>query len=262
VAQELWESIGIRGIIDEATPEDLSGSVVLESLLMRQDNTLPGMTSIGLKETIIVGCWYLWWMRRRRTHNEPVPPIHKCRMSILSITANAAKADSAPAEQCWTKPEVRQVKINVDGSFHQDVGAGAAGAVARDYEGRFIAASTVYLPNLASAAAAEAMAMREGLRLANRLGCNDIIAESDSLETVEACTGEERWWGESSATFADCVDLTYLIGKVQFKFCMREANGVAHELARFCFSSKSSCNWVDEPPRFLIDMLVKDVTKL
>jgi hypothetical protein len=58
------------------------------------------------------------------------------------------------------------------------------------------------------------MATCEGLSLANRLGCNDIIAESDSLETVEACTGEERWWGESSATFADCVDLRYLIGKV------------------------------------------------
>jgi hypothetical protein len=64
--------------------------------------------------------------------------------------------------------------------------------VARDYAGRFIAASAVYLCNLASAATAKAMAMHEGLSLANRLGCNDIIVESDSFETVEACTGEER----------------------------------------------------------------------
>jgi hypothetical protein len=105
-AQELWESIGIRGIIEEAILEDLSGSVVLESLLMRQDNNLPAIASIGLKETIIFGCWYLWWMRRHRTHNESVPPIYICRMSILSIMANVAKASITPAEQCWTKPEV------------------------------------------------------------------------------------------------------------------------------------------------------------
>jgi hypothetical protein len=59
--------------------------------------------------------------------------------------------------------------------------------------------------------------MREGLALANRLGCNNILAETDSLETVEACTGGEAWWGQSSAVFADCVDLAALIDTVQFK---------------------------------------------
>jgi hypothetical protein len=28
----------------------------------------------------------------------------------------------------------------------------------------------------------------------NRRGCNLIIAESDSLETIEACTGNESWF--------------------------------------------------------------------
>jgi hypothetical protein len=118
----------------------------------------------------------------------------------------------------------------------------------RDSAGRFIAASTVYIPNVASVAAAETMAMREGLALANRLGCNNVLMESDSVETVEACSGDEAWWGENSAIYADCVDLATLLGNVTFKYCSREANGVAHEIARFSFSSRSSCNWVDEPP--------------
>jgi hypothetical protein len=29
--------------------------------------------------------------------------------------------------------------------------------------------------------------------------------ESVSLETVDACSGDEIWWGESSAIFADCL---------------------------------------------------------
>jgi hypothetical protein len=91
------------------------------------------------------------------------------------------------------------------------------------------------------------MAMREGLSLATRLGCNNVQMESDSTETVDACSGDEPWWGESSAIFADCVNLAALVGNVFFKHCPREANKVAHELARVCFSSISSCNWVDEP---------------
>ena len=102
--------------------------------------------------------------------------------------------------------------------------------------------------------------MKEGLMLANRFRCNDVIAESDSLEVIEACSGEEAWWGESSAIFADCVDLITQIGTVTFRHCPREANEVAHELARLCFVEKRSCNWVDEPPSCIIGKLVNDVT--
>jgi hypothetical protein len=31
--------------------------------------------------------------------------------------------------------------------------------------------------------------MREGLPLALRVGCNNIVAESDSIETIEGCMG-------------------------------------------------------------------------
>jgi hypothetical protein len=79
------------------------------------------------------------------------------------------------------------------------------------------------------------MAMREGLALANRLGCNSVIMESDSLETVDACTGSETWWGESAAIFADCVDRVALIDKVSFKHCLREANEVAFFLENTAF---------------------------
>ena len=59
---------------------------------------------------------------------------------------------------------------------------------------------------------------------------------------------------------ADCIDLMALIGSVSFKHCPREANEVAHELARSCFIDKISCNWVDEPPSFILGKLINDVT--
>jgi ribonuclease HI len=264
IVRQLWTSLGLSAIIDEASVIDRSGSVVLEQLMREQDKMLHGFDNIKQKETIGVACWYLWWIWHRRTHNDSVPPLSQCKMSVLSITANAAKAMSkipGPKPQ-WVRPNPRQVKINVDGSFHLDTYAGSVGAVMRDSAGRFIAASIVYLPNVASAAAAKTMAMREGLALANRLGCNNVLMESDSIETVEACSGDEAWWGENSAIYADYVDLAALLGNVTFKYCPREANRVAHEIARFCFSSRSSCIWVDEPLSFLLEKLINDVTEL
>jgi ribonuclease HI len=185
-------------------------------------------------------------------------------MLILSITANAARAGSkgTRSDSLWAKPEVRQIKINVDGSFHPDSHAGATGVVARDHDGSFLAAASCFFPNVATAAMTEILAMREGLALANRLGCNNVLMESDSSATVNACTGEEVWWGDSSAVFADCVDLYSMVDKVSFKQCSRSANEAAHEIARCCLSSVCSCNWVAEPPSFLLEKLINDVTVL
>jgi hypothetical protein len=57
-----------------------------------------------------------------------------------------------------------------------------------------MAARCCFLPHVASATLGEAMAMKEGVSLVINSGCNSIIAESDSMETIEACAGEQMWW--------------------------------------------------------------------
>ena len=54
-----------------------------------------------------------------------------------------------------------------------------------------MAAPITYLADVASPAVAEAMAMRDGFSLVVRLGCNNVVTESDSLEVVQACMGEK-----------------------------------------------------------------------
>jgi hypothetical protein len=45
----------------------------------------------------------------------------------------------------------------------------------------------------------------------------------DSMEMIEAFTGEAAWCSESSAIFADCSDMVSSIGSVAFKHCLRIA---------------------------------------
>jgi ribonuclease HI len=186
-------------------------------------------------------------------------------MSILVIAANSSKETKKKRESSevtWVKPPSRTVKINVDASFMADCSQGAVGAVARDCQGNFIAAKCIYLPHVALVEMAEALAMKEGLTLAARLGCNSIIAESDSLVTVEACSGKETWWTSPAAIYADCVDIASTIGSVSFIRCPREANQVAHEIAKSSFLNKLSYNWDDEPPSFILDRIIHDVIVL
>jgi ribonuclease HI len=186
-------------------------------------------------------------------------------MSILAIVANAAKVDACSNSsegKCWTRLEPHQVKLNVDASYHSDTRPRAIGAVIRDYEGNFVAPLSTFLPYVASPIMVEALHMREGLSLVLKLGFSRVVVEGDSLEVISACMGDQVWWNESIAIFADCVDLVSQIGSVSFKHYLREANEVAHELAKNSFTCNRSFSWYAEAPHFNVSKLINNVTIL
>jgi ribonuclease HI len=164
-------------------------------------------------------------------------------------------------KEIWRRPRSNAIKLNVDAAFSVENHSGATGAVLRNNQGVFLGASTTFIPHVLSASMAEAMAMLHGLTLANSLGYTNIEAESDSLEVVNLCSGADRIWNDATAIYADIFSQAVSIGKIEFMHCGRDTNKVAHELARSCFMSSTGCNWVDEPPSFLLEKLLNDVTK-
>jgi hypothetical protein len=115
------------------------GSQVLGALLNTNQGTVPGYSSIYLRELIAVATWYIWWMRRRRSHGDQVPPIQKCAISIRAIIANSARAKTHAntlVNSKWVRPRCHVVKLNVDTAFmvEDHNGAAGAGAVSRRRE--------------------------------------------------------------------------------------------------------------------------------
>ena len=146
-----------------------------------------------------------------------------CTGHIRDFQMSSSNSLELP-ETKWSKPDPRCTKVNVDAAFFADEGLGATSAVLRDDRGNFIAAQCKFIPHAANVITVEAMAMRDGLEFANSLGLNQVDAESDSLQVINYCNGQTRWWDDAAALFVECVDLGSMIGKVMFNHCLRSFN--------------------------------------
>ena len=79
----------------------------------------------------------------------------------------------------------------------------------------------------------EALALKFGLSLAQRLGCNRLIINSDNLDVIDIMK-DGRLAGATVAIFDDCFHYACDFIITRFKQCNKEANKVAHELALVC----------------------------
>jgi ribonuclease HI len=261
-AEDIWRKLGIREKLYEDIEADRSGSVVIQDIIMR-GGRLNELNAIGVSELVLTAGWYIWWERRQITHGESVQTTPRSAMSILAMTTNYMKSNRKEKEakkEGWKKPMEGKLMINIDAAFDIDSGRGAAGVIIRDYMGHFVAAAQVFLPHVVDAHMAEAYAFREGLTLAQRIGANNFIIQTDCAQVVETMKQGGFSATASAAIYDDCIILRSGFGVVSVEFCNREANHVAHELARVSFSLDSSCTWVDEPPSFILSKFVNDVT--
>ena len=105
---------------------------------------------------------------------------------------------------------------------------------------------------------AEALALKFGLNLAQRAGCNLLIINSDNLEVIETMQDGGQSTGAAAAIFDDCYHYACDFIMTKFEHCNREANKVAHELARLARFFSTS-DWFEEPISEIVTLLTNDV---
>uniref|UniRef100_A0A3B6LR20 RNase H type-1 domain-containing protein n=1 Tax=Triticum aestivum TaxID=4565 RepID=A0A3B6LR20_WHEAT len=103
----------------------------------------------------------------------------------------------------------------------------------------------------------EALALKFGLTLAQRVGCNRIIINSDNLEVIETMQDGGQSAGAAAAIFEDCFHYACDFVMTRFEHCNREAN-IAHELARLARFFSTS-DWFEEPLNEIVLILKNDV---
>jgi ribonuclease HI len=193
---------------------------------------------------------------------ESVAGAKQSAFAIQALASNfisAAPASSMARDISWSKPPRGAYKLNVDANFHTN-GRGASGVVLRNDRGEAIAGLACPLSHVYDATTAEALALFKGLVFLLDIGITRVTIESDSLEVIKACNAEVEIWSPYSAILYDCFSKAQEFDHIAFIHCVREANQVAHELARYAFNSNSVVRWDESPPSFILPFVLKDVT--
>ena len=107
-------------------------------------------------------------------------------------------------------PLVRLVEKK-DASFDHDLLRGTAGAVLRDDKGKFIVGGNWKIDWCADVLTAEAMALRFGLILAQKAGCNRLIINSDNIEVIDTMKNEGQSAGVAAAVFSRIATSSHVI---------------------------------------------------
>ncbi|KAL2897058.1 Uncharacterized protein RDABS01_038841 [Bienertia sinuspersici] len=103
------------------------------------------------------------------------------------------------------------------------------------------------------------MAVRHGVRVTMEAGLRNLIIESDCLKVIQDVKQKKQ---ESTATGSIIYDILHLVKScsfVEFSHVKREANQVAHHLARVSSSYDEMYVWMEEAPYTIMHYVMADL---
>jgi len=98
--------------------------------------------------------------------------------------------------------------------------------------------------------------------LTQHIGGNRLIIQFDCMEVVEVMKNGGFTASSAAAIYDECITVWGGFQEISIEHLNREANQVAHELARQALITKMSCIWDNDPPTFIVPILSNDVTIL
>jgi ribonuclease HI len=148
----------------------------------------------------------------------------------------------------WQQPPHGYYKCNVDASFYNLAASTGWGWVLRDAHGGFILAGSNTLPTTFNVIEGEALALMEAMKEVIQRGFHFVIFESDSKIVVDAIHSRQSGVSEFSLLISSIQSLLSLHNYFEVKYVRRQANKVAHYLARAAFSMSRRHVFDSVPP--------------
>jgi hypothetical protein len=150
------------------------------------------------------------------------------------------------------------VKINVDAAFKAEIQQGATGVVIRDENGHVLAAKCKWYDSIPNILTDEAYAARDGAVLMNLLNRPKVMLETDSLELQSLWRSKDN---NRSTILPVLNEVQELMGRCmvfEFSHVKREANSVAHGLAKYASISCLENTWLYENPECILPSIQHD----
>ncbi len=120
--------------------------------------------------------------------------------------------------------------------------------VVRDDKGRVVAAKAWFFPGIVNPIVAESMGAWQAVVMCCDMRFPQVIFEGDSLNVVSALNNKDPCWSSFGLIIEDIRAKLQDIPSVRVHHVPREANNVAHSLAKAVVSQMLDKSWIEECP--------------
>jgi ribonuclease HI len=147
----------------------------------------------------------------------------------------------------WVKPPMGRIKCNVDAALFSNNTMMGYGMCFRDFFGQLLYGKSGYLLSSATVLEAETIALLESINVAISNGWNNVLFETDCKTLVEALYSPIVPTNEFGDLVSCCRSLLASNSDFAVSFIRRQANKVAHTIARASLSHTSPHIFYDVP---------------
>ncbi|KAK2383934.1 hypothetical protein QL285_071338 [Trifolium repens] len=238
------------GLLDVIAPYNQQNCTVKECILHMCRNA--SRSDAGKAAMLI---WILWsnrnncvWNHEKET-GQQLGYRSLCLWFEWSIVQREYYGDvqQVPQQQLiWQPPPRDKFKCNVDVGIHNEERKSSSGWCVRDHRGNFIMGGSSWINGKCSSNEGEALALLEAMTTLQFRGYNDVIFETDAQNIVGAIRSRKQGISEFSVIINKIKCLLSLCSGFEVKLIRRQANRVAHTIAR------ASLSW---PRRHVFDVV-------
>lgn len=216
--------------------------------------------------------WGIWWARNQRvwegkTTTPAVAMLWSSRQVADWRTVHSKEKQShrhhlqtarPQYTTRWVASDIGSLKINVDASVLDNADSFSVGMVIRNHQGTFIRGRTMKFNGRVQVLEAELVGILEAIRWSAEFQRHTITIESDSLCSVQAIKGRDQNQLEAGLLVDQCRDMLKSREWVSLSFVKKQANRVAHLLARLPCTLNSFTD-LSSPPSHVLGTLMSDI---
>ncbi|XP_058210987.1 uncharacterized protein LOC131323292 [Rhododendron vialii] len=148
----------------------------------------------------------------------------------------------------WQCPGMNVTKINVDAAVSRSSNSIGTGTMARGNDGKVLGIFLSIHTSITSSRIAEAMAIRDGLKLGIDLNLSKVVIESDAEAIVRKCSTSLDPPIDIAAIIFDCLALKESFSSCEFDFVKHDCNRVAQCCAQKALLNGWSGMWTSILP--------------
>ena len=217
-------------------------------------------------EIFLVQSWLIWHRRNTVLYGSKMQHPGQLNQRVTNLLREFRKAQSSLAVslirpsslQNWKPPAGQLFKLNFDAAIFEN--RSGVGAVIRNAAGKVMAALSARGEAEADSEEAEVRACRKALEFAIDAGFSKLMVEGDNSLVMSTISSNKPNWSHLGVIYDDIGFLAAGLSYVSFSCIQRNANSVAHLLARYANGLVEEVVWLEESPPPALDALYFDLS--